>query len=152
MVWWVSWSGFISQWRITRRKLWKPVSDLAVSKDNLAINTRNIFSCFSWVLLFLNSKNITYRICAWSFFILKRVPMLFWQTCWTLATSSNFSCAITLTFKLIHLIKVGILLFNPHPAIHNLLLFAVLLQGGLWHEITHEGRYAIWQLNQINLF
>ena len=60
-VWWASMPGFISQWRTAWTKLWKPVSDLVVSNDNLVINIRNfisyIFSIFVIRKLLQNYKS-----------------------------------------------------------------------------------------------
>ena len=49
---WLRSDGSISQWRIDRTRLWKPVSDLMVSNETLAINTTNFLCCFLFLLLF----------------------------------------------------------------------------------------------------
>ena len=64
---WVAWSWFTCQWDSATRKIWKPVLDLVVSNDNLAINTTHFLSCLGGIFVFLNSHNISSWICTFSF-------------------------------------------------------------------------------------
>ena len=59
-VWWASFSEFISLWRITKRKNWKPVSVLAVINDNFVINTTHVRYTFwsDFVILKLPQNNM----------------------------------------------------------------------------------------------
>ena len=54
----MTWSGFISHWRIDRTKLWKSVLDLAVNNDILAINITHFLAVSVAFLLFLNSRKM----------------------------------------------------------------------------------------------
>ena len=105
---------------------------VAIEKGDFGSSSSTVTN-FTFTYIYLSSREFS---------------MAQWLKCWIAApksVSSNTSCTITFTFWLIPLEKV----WTPYSPSYGLnSITAVLLLRWFWHEITHEGWYAIKQRNQ----